>query len=79
MQSDGGQLSVFVHGFRGASFVQSNIYDELRIEVTVFPEKQRVFSSSTAKTYSAEGYLEGQWEGSAKFNYAYTHMQRFVG
>ena len=79
MQSEGGQLSLCVHGYRGSSFAQPNIYDELRIEVTAYPEKRRVFSSSTAKSFSPEGYFEGLWAGSTQFNFAYSHLQRFVG
>lgn len=70
---------LFVHGFRSTAVLESNVYDELRIEVTAFPEQVGILSSKTEKRYCQEGYLEVVWTDWKKFNYSYSHLQRFVG
>lgn len=84
MQSIGGRLSVYALGFRLAdadvgSRSTSSICDQIRIEVTLMPEKQLVLAATSGKLSLADGAIACEWSCAQSVVFSYSPQQRQVG
>jgi hypothetical protein len=80
MQSVGGDLYLCLGGYRHSQIVQENsIYDVLKADVSLFPEKSLVCFASSDVNMSVDGYMQVEWNHTSSLKFSYSHLQRYVG
>lgn len=55
-----------------------SICDQLRVDVTLQPEKQCILTTSIDKQGGTDGCIQAMWNSHANFPFSYSQIQRSV-
>jgi hypothetical protein len=78
--STGGEMNIFICGYHSSEVVDSSaIFDQVRIEMNLHPEKLSVVSEVADRVISDQSRVQVLFSRHASFRFAYSPLQRFVG